>query len=153
MSVAAVCLLAGLTAASAQGQTVTLNRGLAFGNVLPPLASVTVPGVTPPDARAAWLTLVLGAGRKNCRGTVLITVPATITRTSAPAVTIATSPFVATLVNPDATTSNVPIGASTQLNFSGTHQLYVGTTGAFSFARAGTYSGTFTVTLTKGAGC
>lgn len=147
-------LLSGLAASSAYGQTaaITVNRGLAFGAVSP-LGSVTVPGTTPPDSRAAWVTIVLGLNKKSCKATVLITVPSTITRTVAPSATVATSPFVATLVNPDGTTANVPIGTSTSFRFFGTHELYVGTTGAFNAARAGTYTGTFTVAITPGGGC
>lgn len=129
-----------------------MNRGLDFGFVAP-MGSVTIPGTTPPDSRSAWLTLEFGAGSRNCRGTLLITVPASMSGTTAPpTATIATTPFVATMVNPDGSTVNVPIGTSTSFPFEGTHQLYVGTTGVFDAARAGAYAGVFTVSLSKAGG-
>jgi hypothetical protein len=163
MTCVVVCLLAGLTTASANGQTATVNvnRILDFKTVSAPLGSVTVPGGAAADPRQAWLSIVTANVKTNCTATITITTPASIARTTAPtSVTIPTSPINATLVFPSGTTpasQSIPAtGTATAITpkiVAGTYQLYIGTTGDFTAARAGGYAGSINVTFVLGSKC
>ena len=160
MTFVVVCLLAGLTTTSADCQTavVTVNRILNFNTISPPLGSVTVPGGPAADPRQAWLTIVANT-KMNCNATFTITTPASITRTTLPASTVPESPISATLVFPNGTTTQTiaangtAVAITPSLFKSGTYQLYIGTTGNFTAARAGAYTGSITVQISLGNKC